>query len=56
MERVLQVCLDDEQGPLPVVDFSLAPAFVVGVRVTRGLLLLSAAKRMNRETKGDWQT
>ena len=51
MERVLRVCLADEQG-LCQARFSLAPAFVVG-GVTRELHLLGAGNRMNRETKGD---
>ena len=51
MERVLRVCLADEQG-ICQARFSLAPVFVVG-GVTRELLLLSAGKQMNRETKGD---
>ena len=53
MERVLRVCLADEQGLYHERFFSLTPALVVGVLVTRELLLLSAGKRMNRETKGD---
>jgi hypothetical protein len=49
MERVLRVCLADQQGQ---ARFSLAPAFVVG-GVTRELHLLGAGNRMNIETKGD---